>query len=135
MTTTNTSEEIIDVEVIERHDYEPESTGVALARVEIPASEPGPGPGTGLPPLFTLPAELEPERIIATQRQRLQEMIDQIEGRVEVPPAPAPELESPEEFINRAMAQLDEHMLALDRALERIVGARFAPSSQKTSTK
>lgn len=119
--------EIIDVEFTE-HEPDDAPTSAALVLVE-PAPRPKP------PPLFQLPPELDPKLIIETQRQRLDDMLAQIEGRA---PAPSPAAESaprlsPEEFLSRAMAQLDDHMAAMDAALEGMVGHFGSPFGSNTN--
>lgn len=109
---------VIDAEVVREE-------GITLKLAAAPPSEPAPDPG-----LFSLPPELDPKQIMAQQRARLDQMMATLEGRDEpvattTATTAAPEPETPEQFLERAMALLDGHLQAMEGTLERIAGRRW----------
>ncbi len=87
-------------------------------------------PADGTQAMFSLPVELDPRSQVALQRMRLDQMVATLEGRnipgvesTESRPEQAPE--TPEMFLQRAMALLDDHLEAMEGTLDRIVGRRW----------
>ena len=120
--------EIIDVEILDERPTDPGSDGRGEAALVL-VCPPEPEPAT---PMFQLPPEMNPEALVAAQRQQLADMVAVLEGRAPAQPAstsaPEPQPEDPSAFLRRAMSLLDNHVVAMESTLERIVGTRWRPA-------
>jgi hypothetical protein len=119
-------DEIIDVEYVVRDAGEPEHLPPREPlRLQLPA---GPAAPSKSRQLFELPPELDPRRLLETQRKLLADMIHVLEHGPpppdpDAPPPPPPE--TPEQFLDRSMALLDRHIESLEASLEKIVGRQW----------
>ncbi len=129
---TSAEPEIIDGEIIDERPSQPRESPPRREVALVLAPTPRPDPQAQL---FQLPPEFDPEALVASQRQLLENMMATLEGRgrqgAPAGPVEEPVLDSPEVFLNRAMSILDDHVVAMEATLDRIVGNRRSPPDAK----